>query len=134
MFFFPAVHDIRLSGGGDPNVGQVQVFIFGRWGSVCSDYWDINDAQVACRQLGYPGAVEIKRGDYYGEGWDPVLMDDVQCTGEEETLSDCPRNPPGRHDCDYRYESASVVCALPQVATDPAIVQSSTPNPTGKGV
>ncbi|XP_071844717.1 scavenger receptor cysteine-rich domain-containing protein DMBT1-like isoform X12 [Apostichopus japonicus] len=125
-----SVHDIRLSGGGDPNVGQVQVFIFGRWGSVCSDYWDINDAQVACRQLGYPGAVEIKRGDYYGEGWDPVLMDDVQCTGEEETLSDCPRNPPGRHDCDYRYESASVICALPQVATDPAIVQSSTPNPT----
>ncbi|KAJ8040995.1 Neurotrypsin [Holothuria leucospilota] len=113
-----SVKDIRLSGP-YPHAGKVEVFIFGEWGSVCNDYWDIEDANVACRMLGYSGADEIKRGDYYGEGYDPVVMDDVHCKGDEESLSDCPRNEPGYHDCDHRYEAASVVCTLPPSTTLP---------------
>ena len=47
--------DVRLfqSEGDMKNEGQVQVCSSSRWGMVCSDFWDTNDAKVICRQLGY---------------------------------------------------------------------------------
>ena len=33
--------------------GAVEVCINGTWGSICSNYWNNNDASVVCRQLGY---------------------------------------------------------------------------------
>lgn len=38
--------------------GAVQVFVGGRWGSVCTDRFDDRDADVACRQLGFVAGVE----------------------------------------------------------------------------
>ena len=47
--------DIRLvpTAGGAENEGQVEYCRGGRWGLVCYDSWDTNDAKVICRQLGY---------------------------------------------------------------------------------
>lgn len=50
---FPPVFflGIRLIGG-DGNSGRVEVRFLGNWGTVCDDYFEVEDAKVVCRMLG----------------------------------------------------------------------------------
>ncbi|XP_021345021.1 neurotrypsin-like, partial [Mizuhopecten yessoensis] len=45
---------VRLMGGPDTNVGRVEVFNGGMWGTVCADpNWNNKEANVTCRMLGH---------------------------------------------------------------------------------
>ncbi len=50
---------IRLAGGGSKFQGDVQVFYKGKWMSICDDHWDMRDAKVVCRQLGFSKALNF---------------------------------------------------------------------------
>ena len=43
---------IKLRGGDTGFEGRVEICIDNVWGTVCDDFWDVNDARVVCRQLG----------------------------------------------------------------------------------
>ena len=47
--------DIRLVDGETEREGRLEICINGVWGSVCNHGWDIKNARVVCRQLGYNG-------------------------------------------------------------------------------
>jgi len=46
--------EIRLRGGANETEGRVEICINRAWGTICDTYWDNREAQVACRQLGFP--------------------------------------------------------------------------------
>lgn len=46
---------VRLVDGQDEAIGRIEFCASGVWGTICGNGWDENDAQVACRQLGYEG-------------------------------------------------------------------------------
>eukprot|EP00117_Sycon_ciliatum_P037013 scpid48558/ scgid1506/ Neurotrypsin; Serine protease 12 len=83
------------SGTGDRSVGvavgRLEVFHNGQWGTVCDDFFDYNDALVACRQLGFAGVGQIltAASDHRWMGSGPIWMDDLQCSGSEASLQQC---------------------------------------------
>ena len=101
---------VRLVDGVTNREGRVEVFANGAWGTVCDDKFDINEAHVICRMLGYSGALAAFGGAYYGRGKGKILMDELECAGDEQDIFDCPMNAAiGIHDCTHR-EDAGVEC------------------------
>ena len=52
-------------------------------GKICDDGWDINDANVVCRQLGLPPATQAFRRDTLGRGSGQIWIDDIRFSGYE---------------------------------------------------
>ena len=99
---------VRLADGNEKK-GRVEVYHNGQWGTVCDDHWDINDAHVVCRQLGFFGARSAHGNAVFGQGLDPIWIEGVGCQGGEASLLDCTHAGWGAHNCNHG-EDASVVC------------------------
>ena len=88
----------------------MEVYYNGTWGTVCDDHWDLNDAQVVCRQQGYGPAVAARTRAYYGWGSGQIWLDDVRCVGTESTIDVCSHRGWGTENCGHS-EDAGVKCS-----------------------
>lgn len=103
-------HLVQLAGGTDRCAGRVELWRNGRWGTVCDDQWDLRDANVVCAQLGCGYALNVTgQGGSFPPGRGPIHLDDMNCTGKEENLWECPATQ-DENDCGHK-EDAGVVCS-----------------------
>ncbi|CAF92050.1 unnamed protein product, partial [Tetraodon nigroviridis] len=101
---------MRLAGGSDRCAGRVELWRSGRWGTVCDDHWDLQDADVVCTQLGCGYALSVTgQGGPFPPGRGPVYLDDLNCTGKEDNLWSCPAVV-DESDCGHK-EDAGVTCS-----------------------
>ena len=97
--------------------GRVEIYHNGTWGTVCDDDWDIQDATVVCRMLGFSytwapisyGDFMTSQGDPDFVGTGPIWLDNVACMGNESSLTECSHKGWLVHNCDH-LEDAGVWC------------------------
>ena len=104
--FVFAAPSMCLVGGSGSHEGRVEILLHGEWGTVCDDNWDLTDANVVCKQLGYSNGASAAHGSaQFGQETGIIWFDNVKCTGSEAHLYDCPNDGVGIH-----YEDAGVTC------------------------
>ena len=112
LFQGPPPDNIQLESGttGSGVAGIVRVYHNGQWGTVCHGGWDMNDAKVACRQLGFTKALGPM---WYGRGSGKVWLNNMQCSGSETSLHSCTHNgwSDGTHCGNNHKYDVGVVCS-----------------------
>ena len=88
----------------------MEISLFGKLGTVCDDDWDMNDARVVCRQLGFFDAVSAPGSAHFGAGSGQIWLDNVGCYGSEKSIADCKHRGWGKQNCNHN-EDASVICS-----------------------
>jgi len=85
---------VRLVGGHDSRSGNVVLVKDGKEGLICSNEWSLRDAKVVCNMLGYTDAAPIAYSFNHFDNPEtrrlPYLLDQVDCTGQEADIWDCP--------------------------------------------
>eukprot|EP00892_Ulva_mutabilis_P004962 jgi/Ulvmu1/2838/UM144_0002.1 len=96
--------DLRIVGQVEVNgyiTGALQVFLNGAFGAVCTTGFDPLDANVACRQMGFIGGTAIptaidrrqseqEQAQQFQDFLAPMVLENLNCTGSEERLLECP--------------------------------------------
>ncbi|KAH3858727.1 hypothetical protein DPMN_101354 [Dreissena polymorpha] len=80
------------------------------WGTICDDQFGDDDALVLCSMMGYSvGRVYRPDTEYESFGNETILLDDLQCLGNEADVSECKAREWGTHDC-VHDEDVSISC------------------------
>ena len=98
---------LRLVNGQDSHIGRIELLYAGVWGAICDDLFTLTNADVVCRQLGYPGAVRV--GTFESDSAQ-IWLDDVSCFGNETSIEQCLHNDFNIYDCNFNTDQVGVEC------------------------
>merc|ERR1712121_260712 len=123
--------NVRLVGsdGHIGHSGRLEVYVNGRWGTVCDDMArehgntptrrELNNiAKVVCKELGLSGGTGTSKKRYdeaigSTRSHLPILMEKLGCTGSESSIFECkPTIDSHCHNCDHD-EDIGVACDNP---------------------
>uniref|UniRef100_A0A8C0HCB1 SRCR domain-containing protein n=1 Tax=Chelonoidis abingdonii TaxID=106734 RepID=A0A8C0HCB1_CHEAB len=107
--------ELRLVNGSSPCAGRVEVKHQDRWGTVCDNNWDMEDAEVVCKQLGCGSAVSAHGQAYFGEGSGPTWLILANCDGDESALWDCTHEGWGAFQCYHSFDTGVICSGLIEV-------------------
>ena len=96
---------------------RLEVEYRGEWGTVCDDGFGANDAQVACRSVGYQASGARAVSTFRSTGDGPIWLSNLNCYGSEPTLQQCSHSGFGNHWCSHS-EDAGVCCQEVQIPDD----------------
>ena len=97
--------DVRLNGGNSKANGRVEFFFNGLWGTVCATNWDLRDAQVVCRMLGYRHVLRATSVKRHGGNKTPIWLDRLHCRGLEQNIESCQYTGWGVSKCNSNMEA-----------------------------
>ena len=102
---------LRLTGDSIKRQGRLEILYYGVWGYVCYDSFSFNSANVACRRLGFPGALQAPYKFSHDSQFPtaPTWLSDVYCFGNETGLEQCPHSGFGNLGCE-NYRDVGVHC------------------------
>ena len=110
-------------GGQNQTEGRITILYDGQYGTVCNDIFDMDSANVVCRQLNFSGAISVTS---FGPGNGPIWLDDLQCNGTEMSIEFCSHSEFGVHNC-IHDDDVGVVCACTYVSYVYIMVNKKTP-------
>ncbi|XP_006824541.1 uncharacterized protein LOC102806347 [Saccoglossus kowalevskii] len=99
----------RITASGDDSKSNVEVFIpqLGQWATLQSNRWDMDSANVSCRQIGFPGTIDVNTSSQL-----PMMravISGLSCVGNEGSIFQCPRQEL-RFEFGSQHDDTSVTC------------------------
>ncbi|XP_060552053.1 scavenger receptor cysteine-rich type 1 protein M130-like, partial [Ruditapes philippinarum] len=107
---------IKLLNGTSNYTGRLEVEYKQHYGSVCDRDFDVDDAIVVCRSLGFNTmSVGFKNNAFYGKGKGDIFVSNLKCTGNESDISYCdtPYRWAEPHEFCTHENDVSVLCNTP---------------------
>ncbi|XP_055096619.1 lysyl oxidase homolog 3 isoform X2 [Symphalangus syndactylus] len=92
-----------------PYEGRVEIQRAGEWGTICDDDFTLQAAHVLCRELGFTQATGWTHSAKYGPGTGRIWLDNLSCSGTEQSVTECASRGWGNSDCTHD-EDAGVIC------------------------
>ena len=100
--FVDSDRTVRLVERSSVNEGMVEIYKGGELGRACGEQFDLEDATVTCRQLGFSKAVSVtvKVNNLLYPTLQSFFLRGVHCRGNEIGLQHCPFEGWSRRSCD----------------------------------
>lgn len=110
--FFPRADEAAyLVNGSNFLEGKVLFYSNGQRGSVCGRSWEMDDADVVCRSLGFGHAYSISTYTASDGVIEDIAIGPLHCIGNESNVFDCPGAENRSNDNCNGSGNARVVCS-----------------------
>ncbi|CAL1543545.1 unnamed protein product, partial [Lymnaea stagnalis] len=85
---------LRLVNGVNPGEGRLELYndLIKTWSLICANQMTSFLANLACRQLSWPGAHAAIKDNRFGPGDGQFGLTGISCNGSEKSVAACPHN------------------------------------------